>query len=148
MPYTLSALQNAAFTDTVDLYRPTANASASKLHQGVTYTLAYSSVRCRIQSKPENLATGPLGRTNKDQVDTTDMLRVHSGQEVGSTFFVHLRTVGHPEEDSWFAVLGDSQNHVWRGSTSKFFITKSTAPLVSELTDETADAQIYGGAPL
>lgn len=138
MPYTLSALQDKAFTDTFDFYKPTFNSASGKKHEGVVYTLAYSGVKGRIQAKPESLqANDGLGRTNRDQIDTTDLMRVHTAQEVGTTYYVKLVTPGHPEENSWYAVLGDARNQQWRAKTAIYFLTKTTAPLMAGLSEGT-----------
>jgi hypothetical protein len=133
MSYTLSARQVRAFSDRVDLYRPVNQVStAADILAGTDKPQeaqkAYSLVRCRIQMAKEGSIPLPIGRSNYDVLDTTDLLRVHMSQEVGDGWFVKLRTKGHPEEDGWFVVQGDAQAHAFRAAEKKLYIKRATKP--------------------
>lgn len=128
MPYTLTAIQDQAFQDVIDMYAPVANTTGTKRDQGDTYAVAYSGVRCHIQPSSEILSNTDIGRSNKDIVLTTDILRMHMDQQCETTWFVRLKTPGHPEYNSWFSILGDHTVHSTFALEQKRYIAKSNDP--------------------
>lgn len=102
-----SMSQVRAFHDTADLYRVTPQLGlVTGRSDGPLYTLAASSVRCRISDKPIDDERSAVGGIRGFSRRVATQLTVAFGQEVESGWRVyrHART---GVAAGWFVVLGD-----------------------------------------
>lgn len=132
MAYTLSYRQDRAFSDTFDIYRPVKRDSAGKKFQGMAYVLSAAGVRGRVTPKPEAAMPTQFGRTNQDQIDTTDVLRLHMDEECDDGYRVQVKTPGHPEYGTWYSVNGGPQVRSWRARENSFYMARSLRPDIEE----------------
>ena len=131
--YTLSFRQKRCFTDTVDIYKMegkvgVAGSLATETIPSAPASPTYSGVKCRIETKKEASVPLPIGRSNYDIRDTTDLIHLHMKQDIGDGDYVRLRTPGHPENGTWYAVQGEPQHKAWRAGSIELLLKKATAP--------------------
>lgn len=131
--YTLSFRQKRCFTDIVDIYCMTGKVShagdiATEAIPSAPASPTYSGVKCRIETKKEASVPLPIGRSNYDITDTTDLIHLHMKQEIGDGDYVRLRTPGHPENGTWFEIQGEAQIKAWRSGSQELLLKKATAP--------------------
>lgn len=129
--YVLGPRQRLRYVDLVDLYKPigqvgTAANLESEVPQQVV--LDYSSVRCALETKKEASVPLPIGRSNYDITDTTDLINFHTSQEVGDGWYVLLKTPGHAEAGTWFEIQGEAQHLNFRAKSQVLLLKKATAP--------------------
>lgn len=131
--YSLSFRQKRCFTDVVDIYRMEGKVSLASDLTTETIPAAqrspsFSGVKCRIETKKEASVPLPIGRSNYDITDTTDLIHLHMKQEIGDGDYVRLRTPGHPENGTWFTIQGEAQIKAWRSGSQELLLKKATAP--------------------
>lgn len=124
-----------AFTDLVDIYKPvTGNLDANKRGTGVVYpaTPTYAAVGCRLEPASEISNVAVPGRSAHDVRITTDVLRVRESVDVDDTYYVQLKTVGHPEYNSWFIISGGPLHRHWRAGVKVMYVKREKAPRRAE----------------
>ena len=131
--YSLSFRQKRCFTDVVDIYQMQGKVSlaadlATETIPAAAVSPSFSGVRCRIETKKEASVPLPIGRSNYDITDTTDLIHLHMKQEIGDGDYVRLRTPGHPENGTWFTIQGEAQIKAWRSGSQELLLKKATAP--------------------
>jgi hypothetical protein len=136
MPYVLDASQKRMWIMRFDYYakigqRAVPETAEDRFIQtagAVGLTAVRTGIFGRIQSKPETSRPVPgAGRSNQDQTDTMDILRVHIEEDFTDGSYVRNVTPGHPEEGSWYVVQGDAQI-LSVHKTKKYFVARVTKP--------------------
>lgn len=125
----LSVRQKRAYTDIVDIYLPDLSIGADSL-TGFSYpsTPDYAGVKCRVQPKPESAIPLIMGKTPSDQIDTTDILHLPVDQPIQTGAYIQLKTPGHPERLSWWAVQGDPRTQNWRAGKKACYLKRAIKP--------------------
>ena len=123
--------QRAFYTDVVDLYRPLPmSVDADRVVRGPEFpsTPTTEGANGRLMPSSEASVSLPIGRSNYDIVQTTDVLRLPMDVEIDDGWAVQLKTPGHPEEGTWFMTQGGIRSFNWRAGTKTIFIKRSTRP--------------------
>lgn len=139
MPYTLTPIQNAAFSQTFNLYKPTGNAvrtGTTKTSSGFYSALAYSAVRGRIGQTPAVAQPSRIGRTDEYMVFTFDVLRMHIDQECDDGWFVYDIAL-----DQWYVVQGTATNRHFRAHEATYKLARAEAPPMTQ------NLSLNGGVP-
>jgi hypothetical protein len=129
MPYALTSIQQAAFSQTFEVWKRVSRVSrtgTSKTKDGFYYTLSASGVRGRIGQKSEASAPTPVGRSNYDVLDTTDVLRLHIDEPMQDAWYVKETGSG-----AWYIVQGGPQDRHFRAQTATYLIKRATPPPTS-----------------
>jgi hypothetical protein len=116
VPYVLDASQKRMWVMKFDIYAQeldNVDPGSKKVQtSGASATAIRTNVPGRIQSRSENSKViRGLGRSNEDQADTTDSLRVHLEEELLDGWFVQNVTPADEEFGSWFVIKGDAKIH-------------------------------------
>ena len=123
--------QRALYTDVVDLYQPVSLAvDADRGVEGPEFPSVPTAagVMARLMPSSEASIPLPIGRSNYDIVQTTDVLRVAIETEIDDGWAVQLKTPGHPEEGTWFMTQGGVRSFNWRAGSKTIYIKRSTRP--------------------
>ena len=101
MSYTLGQRQNRLYTEFADLYQPNASITSAK-----TYSLMATDVRCMFV--PTENFDKMQGATQFKEVNiqTSDGLMLHSSENIGDDWVVHLKSTSLREPDTWKIVSG------------------------------------------
>jgi hypothetical protein len=136
LPYVLNGIQRNHWTMKFDYYAKadqraipeTAEDRFIQTAGAVGVTAVRTGIFGRIQSKPESSRPVPgIGRSNQDQMDTMDVLRVHIQEDFTDGSYVQNVTPGHPEEGSWYLIQGDAQI-LSVHKTKKYYVARVTKP--------------------
>lgn len=120
-----------AFTDVVDIYKPiTDDVDGNKRSTGVHYpaTPTTANVKCRVEPASDISSPSVAGRAAHDIRITTDVLRVVMTIDIDDTYYVQLKTLGHPERNTWFVVSGGPIFRNWRAGTKTMYIKREKEP--------------------
>jgi len=123
--------QRAFYSDVVDLYEPLVlMVDADRGVEGPEFpgTPTNAGQAARIMPSSEASIPMPIGRSNYDIVQTTDVLRVPIDVAIDDGWAVQLKTPGHPEEGTWFMTQGGVRSFNWRAGSKTIFIKRSTRP--------------------
>ncbi len=132
LPYALNAIQLNHWTMRFDIYAQSldnVNPGGKKIQiSGTSAVAVRTNIPGRIQSRSENSKViRGLGRSNEDQADTTDSLRVHQDEVLLDGWFVQNVTPGDPEFGSWFVIKGDAKVRR-RLKTRVYSVGRTTKP--------------------
>lgn len=116
---------------TVDLYNPKFDKAAiSKRFQGAhpSSTPTVVGAKARIISKYDVSKPNAPGRSNVDQMDTTDEIRLEGDTPCGDNWFgVVTGPADYPEVGTWFRVMGGPKTSL-RSGAKNFLIVRATKP--------------------
>jgi len=116
---------------TVDLYNPdNAKTPVSKRFQGAnpSSTPTVVGAKARIIAKYDVSKPNAPGRSNVDQMDTTDELRLEGDTPCGDNWFgVVTGPADYPELGTWFRVMGGPKTGS-RSRAKNFLIVRVTKP--------------------
>ncbi len=115
----------------VDLYNPkNEQTKISKRFQGSapSSTPTVSAAPARILSSFDASKPNAPGRSNVDQMDTTDVLRIASTTPCGDGWYgIVVGPATYPELGTWFRVQGGPRSRN-RGATKNYLIVRETQP--------------------
>ena len=131
--YTLGFRQAKAYHGTFNLWKPLgavtdSNARVIESHSYPT-TPTYANVKGRLTPKSEASARGPWGRSNRDILVTTDILRIHQDQEIDDGWLIQLLTPGHPEINTYFTSQGGTTTYDWRAKSRTLMLKRVIKPV-------------------
>jgi len=116
---------------TVDLYEPSEELPrVSKRFQGLAtpQAPAVAGAAARISSRYESTKPGGVRRSNIDQMDTTDLLRLAASTPCGDGWWANVTgPQGYPETGTWLRVQGGPRASV-RAGVKSFLVVRAVAP--------------------
>lgn len=118
------------FTDTVNVYR-----QRKKTVGDLAYfaTPVITALPCALQAT-ENVdkLQGAMGLKKEDNIFTLDVLMCASGVDIRGQDVIKITTLGHPELNEYYEVMGDPKDRPSKFSSqlgyAKAYINKITTP--------------------
>ena len=112
----LNKRQQRYYTDLVDIYVPGAlSVGTHKAVADPVYSLAYANVPCKYIATQEVDVPALPGLTKEVNIFTLDQFHFDAAQPMEDTYFLHLKTTGHPESGGYWAVMGNPMTIVSAG---------------------------------
>ena len=127
----MSELTDTFFTDTVNVYRSRRRTTGGDM--GYHPTPVVSALPCSLQST-ENVDKnrGPMGLKKEDNIFTLDVIYCGVSADIRGQDVIKVTTSGHPEENSYFQIMGDKDARPDRFGMdlgyAKVYINKITTP--------------------
>lgn len=119
-------------TLTVDLYNPNQELTrANKRFQGsaASSTPTVSGAPARIFAKSDVSIPSPVGRSNVDQMDTTDVIELKNETPCGDGWYAHVTAPSdYPEVSTWLKIEGGPQQFMPRKGLRHFLVSRTTQP--------------------
>lgn len=118
------------FTDTVNVYR---KERLSNNDYAWLPTPVITALACALQST-ENVdrAIAAIGTIKVDNLLTLDVMYCAPGVDVTGEDIIKITTSGHPEQNSYYAIMGDPNERPSKFNSAlgyaKFFINKLETP--------------------
>lgn len=134
--YTLGFRQSKAYNGTFNLWKPNPAVTDSNARviesQSYPTTPTYASVKGRMMPKSESSIRSPWGRSNRDIIITTDILRIHQDQEIDDGWLVQMVTPDHPEINTYFTIQGGTTTFDWRAKSRTLMIKRVIKPVFKD----------------
>jgi|CXWL01.1.fsa_nt_gi hypothetical protein len=133
MPYSyeLTDVQLEFFVHTCSIFRKgaiTVDAGRRVKKNALDPTPEYTGIPCRFVPMSEVTVTGELGRQTYDIVQTMDLIRMHSEQDLREGDCLLNTTVGHPDEGKYFQLQGEPWFHTITAYTLEAYTKRSLKP--------------------
>ena len=95
MPYDweLTPRQEIAYTDRIDVYKPTRQYDANGVYTGATYSLEHADVPCYFEVRQSVEGPGVPGRTEGDNAFTRDSIHCPAKLDIDADWWAVNRTL-------------------------------------------------------
>lgn len=123
LPYSLGSRQQRLYTEVADLYRPVDSPGSEQ-----TYTLEFEGIPCQLVPTDNFDTTQGSTRLKSNNIQTSDSIHFHSGQEIGPEWVIHIKAGSVRYSGNYFVTLGEPETHAYKAKYSRLYVNQ-TLPL-------------------